>query len=353
MKEIEQTWWHIEDHLKPSEGRTVRQVMDIYINDDYFDIPLGDFYFVSLKLKNRLTNNELLYIEHDNKAEINLDLKKWPKSKKYSLKHVKIEVKYTILEPKFKKPWNDFLKKGLVYKAGFEIEDFIQPEFYIIVPKGLKILKNGRSIDLLFYIRPKYDEELISQVENLDLKNEVEKFYEESEDGTKKEIQNKRRYNFDLTMEGPYIDNNNNRNRHNYVINNEEYSILKKLDLNEKSDVGFEILYKVGFDTKFYLIPIISYIIIFTASIRIGTLIAGFNGDISLLIPYLVVLVSFSGFLLKFHEDNYTLPGNYLAYFSLALLSIALLFEILGSTAIGGNSTLYNNSTILKTFIHL
>lgn len=348
---IEQTWWHIEDHLKPSKGRTVRQVMDIYTKNNCFDIPLGDFYFVSLKIKSRYTNNELLYIEHDNKAEVNLDLEKWPKSKEKHLSHVKIEAKYTILYPDFKMHLKDFIRHRIIYKGGFEIEDFIQPEFYIIVPKGLKILADGQNIDLLFYVKPKLNEKLISQVEDLPLEKDIERTYEESEDGTKKEKKDEIRYNFDLNLEGPYIDQNNNRNRHNYVINNEEYSILKTLDLDEKSNVGFEILYKVGFDNKFYLIPIVSYIIIFTASIRIGMVLSGLNGEISLLIPYLVVIVSFSGFLLKFHEDNYTLPGNYLAYFSLAILSLALLCEILSTAVISNNSTIANNSTILKNII--
>lgn len=351
MKKIEQTWWHIEDHLKPSKGRTVRQVMDIYTNDKYFDIPLGDFYFVSLKIKSRLSNNELLYIEHDNKAEVNLDSEKWPSSKQDSLNHVKIEAKYTILHPDFKTSWLHFLWDGLLYKGGFEIEDFIQPEFYIILPRGLKILNDGKSVDLLFYVKPKSNDKLIYQVEKLNLRKDIEKEYITSKDGKKEEIKDKRRYNFDLMLEGPYIDQNNNRYRNNYVINNEEYSILKSLDLDDTSDVGFELLYHVGFDTKFYLLPLLSYVIIFTTSIRIGTILSGVNGDISLIIPYLVVIVSFSGVLLKFHEDNYKLPGTYVAYLSLGILSLALLFEILSTGNTGGNSTITTNSTLLKTFI--
>jgi hypothetical protein len=286
--EIIQTWWHIEDQIRPSKARLIRQVMDIYTDESLLTIS-GNLNILGLKIKARNLNRELAFIEMGGETVINLgNLDDWPPAPEKGLKHVKLDVVYTIINPNFK---NYYL--GLIYESAFEIDELIQPDFYITVPLGMKIRNNGKLVTIFFYHR---DGIIIKEKE--------------------------------LGFEGPFIDDDNGKERYNYLIkSNDYYTVLK--DIGEEGHIGFQILYESSFDRRLYLIPAMALIFLFYSIWRVSQLISG-NGTGDISIPYLLLLLaSLAGTLLTFSKEGYNLPFNKLTIFSMIGLILGFAFELL------------------------
>lgn len=69
---IKQSWWHIEEIYFPHKGRKIRQVMDIYINEQYLPLLLNSNEYLGFKVYARnLNNKELAYLEYTPSLEAN------------------------------------------------------------------------------------------------------------------------------------------------------------------------------------------------------------------------------------------------------------------------------------------
>lgn len=288
MIEIIQTWWHIEDQIRPSKARLIRQVMDIYTDESLLTIP-GNLNILGLKIKARNLNRELAFIEMGGETVVNLgNLDDWPPAPEEGMKHVKLDVVYTIINPNFKN-----YSLGLIYEAAFEIDELIQPDFYITVPLGMKIRNNGKLVTIFFY-------------------NQSNGIIREKE----------------LDFEGPFVDDDNGKERYNYLIKTKDYySVLE--DISEEGKIGFQILYESSFDGRLYLIPAMAMIFLFYSIWRVSQLIYG-NESGGISIPYLLLLLaSLAGTILTFSKEGYNLPFNKLTIFAMIGLIIGFVFELL------------------------
>lgn len=91
--EIEQTWWELEDKLKPKPLRNIKQFMDIYTTDNILKIDLREEKTLNLKIWGRYPKKELAFIE-DGPIFVNLgDLNEWPDEIKNESKRKQVGLK--------------------------------------------------------------------------------------------------------------------------------------------------------------------------------------------------------------------------------------------------------------------
>lgn len=316
MRKIEQTKWHIQDQIRPSHGRFIKQIMDIYTDEQFFFIPLKNFSLIKLKVINRLNNNELPYTECKDGINVNLgNLNSWPKSKKHSyhVKHVKLQIEYTLLNPPFKESYKYFLRERIVYKGGFDIDDLIQPEFYITLPRGLRLKKKGKSTTMLLFVNFGNNTKLKKILDNSGLSI---KYSDENISGYK------------LSYDGPYIQKNSKKESYSYLIKDNDYKILKNHDKELKDSlIIFVLNYKVNYDWHLFgTIIAIGVSILIVGIFRVWYLLKS-GGDGTFTTPYIIVFLSYIALLLKYHDDEYNLPIIPLIIVSLIIFVIWVLFE--------------------------
>lgn len=325
FRTIPQTWWHVEDQTRPSFGRKIRQVMDIYTNYGFLNVPLVNTNFVGLKVIGRNINKELAFIEDETSITVTLGkLKEWPSTKEYpsNIKHVKLEIMYERMDPPFEPrnqqdKYKEFFKilrnnqkeamkifktnyKKIFtifktgYKAAFTIPGEMQPEFYITVPLGLEIEVSSIKMWVLG-------------------KNKGKEFLKELKPRV-------------------HINHNEHKERYNILIKASDY---KKIQSScEITCYGIE--YETINNFRFKLIPLFALILISLSFIELISI------NISN-IPY-IAIVSLLALLLTLHKEGYAIPYER-AIFSAAI--VALVFLML-KLPIYGAFGVDNNSTILS-----
>jgi hypothetical protein len=166
MIEIKQTWWHIEDIYDPNCGKKIRQVMDIYSDDPKMPITISDS-FLGLRIKSRNTPRQeigFIWTRRGRKVNLNLNLRSYPRvfsshnpTNIPNFKHIKLEIEYTLTNPAIE----NFVRTSLLQrfidkyispkKSSYqEINEEIQPELYINLPKGWVISEDGKDIKPIF-----------------------------------------------------------------------------------------------------------------------------------------------------------------------------------------------------------
>lgn len=290
MIELKQTWWYIEDRLP--DTRIARQIMDIFTDQQFLEIPVDNIDFEGLEIRCKNLDRELAYIEKDGKIIASLanldDLPTAPDQENPNIKHLRLEIEYMLLNQNFKMSWGSFS-----YIGGFQIDEFVQPEFYIKLPPGMEIEEDGRSFKMFFY----------------------------QECGEKEDTE-------EIKFESQYIAP---ENHYNYLINPKEYLRLKD-EIKEDCMVGFRIIYKASVDWRLFLFPLIGLVFIALSIARISQLIiTPEKGNPAYYLRILVLLISYSGFVYKFHSEGYNIPLLKIAYTSIAFLILLTICEILFS----------------------
>lgn len=158
----EQNCWYFEDTINPTKGRLIREVMDLYTDQQFIKIHLKNF--LKLNIKRRDLNSRLFFVacepepgeKHDYVVfNVNLgDLESYPKSVGYNenhLRHVKLELEYLDPKPGFeKKPFKLGLKNPTGYMSTSRVDGPNQHEYSITLPKGMKLEKNESSPALYY-----------------------------------------------------------------------------------------------------------------------------------------------------------------------------------------------------------
>ncbi|MDR1721847.1 MAG: hypothetical protein LBR24_02225 [Methanobrevibacter sp.] len=152
MIKLVQSWTHIENNTKPSEGITFRLIVDFYTNEQYVPFRISGS-FIKFTVKSRYKGNELQFVQNkNNQIIINLgNLDEWPDSfYKENLKHIKIEISYIDTNPKFKRRIFPFSLFKTGYDASFAIPIITEGEFSLTLPAGLKLDKReNKKIKML------------------------------------------------------------------------------------------------------------------------------------------------------------------------------------------------------------
>lgn len=301
MVRIKQEWWHVED--KWPSSKVFRHVMDIYTNEQFLKYQTHLF-FIKLKGKSRFKPNELEFIQKDDFIEINLgDLEKyWPSAPEpdEKLKHVKLEVEYTDINT-----WYEQRKKLKIipwfgYDTSFGINGATQPEFYIILPLGMKLVEKGKNAKLLLERREKISVPG-GPVHNIPLKTKLffENIHEDKVDG---------------------------KNAYSFLIKDDSYQLLKS---TRPEDVIFiEVFYDVTHEAKFGFFPVFPIALLLFGFLEYyldPTLYAQPDAFVVSL-TYVIIFISFFIFYITLLKEGYEIPWN---KFTIAFTSLAAILSVI------------------------
>jgi hypothetical protein len=291
MLKIFQAWWHVEDHIDPTDGKQFRQVMDFYTDKNVLLIKLNKN-FVKLKIRSRYFTKELLFTATENSYfRVNLgDLSDWPEKTSYphssKCYHVKLEVDYTDIEPHIERYPAIFVYPDIFRLLGYEstylIDGFTEPEFSITLPKGMNLRKTGIKLRN----RP-YDANII-------FKKKCKK--------TQKETI------MLLNFHPPYIDREDGKKTYNFLITQESHNEILNTDSDEY-DVKFKVGYSTINENKYFTVTIFAFLLPFIILLDIFTNLIDF-GQPLINLTYVVVLISFSTLYLTLHREGYEIPLN-------------------------------------------
>lgn len=321
---IEQTWWHVEDQIKPSKARTLSPVIDLYANKKFLKLTLPETNFVGLDVRCRNMNIELPYIEinDDDKEEhvvVNLgnnilfdayiENKENKDELPKDMKHFRLEVKYTLIDPQIKT-----FKFDTSYISAFGVNDDIQPEFYITTPLGMEIKKKNN--EYLFSIFYKEDNNELTE----------------------------------LKLEGPHISHEDGKKTYCFLIAYDEYLKIKEIQKSKNENIDsngrYEVLYEASYENKFYIPLVASIALIFVsfASAYIG---AGTSA-----LPLLVIWFSVLYADLALSKEGYVLPFNAITravlIISLILILISLIFSSQQANQELTKEMVFNSTNILS-----
>lgn len=294
MIEIKQAWFHIEDFIKPSDGKQFRQVMDIYTDEDVLKVDFNKN-FVKLKVINRYNSNELGFIENSGYICIKLgDLSNWPSAgipDNLKLRHIKLEIQYTDVKPEFD-------EKLMGYESPFIIEGPTQPEFYVTVPRGMKLKKKGKDTTLLLSKLNKKD----NTVMDIPLK-----------------------FNENL-----FIGQKDGKRTYNFLISEKSYTDI--LSTPSKDILGFIIHYEVTHQSKFYFVPgfaALMFAIGILEFIKVWDVLTynDFQGSPLINLTYIIIIISFTTYFLTLLKEGYEIPFSKAIAVSIPLVTLLLLFS--------------------------
>jgi len=286
--EIEQTWWEIEDILKPEPLRNIKQFMDIYTVDNILKMNLREEKTLNLKIWGRYPKKELAFIE-DNLIFVNLgNLNEWPDEIKNEgkRKQVGLKIEYDQFVPGFKFERYKFWKG---YTGSFIINEPIKPKFSIIIPKGMVIPNKGMDIKLHFY-----------QIN----KNQVDRW--------------------ELEFEPPAITSTQGKKSYHYIITGKDYK--KIIDTPNDCKMRFKVIYKVDNEKLFLGIPVFATILIFLSLFEIHRVFTEhqLGHDTALNPTFLIVVLSFIAIVFSLYRENYEIPASTFVAISIIITIISI-----------------------------
>ncbi len=291
--------------------------MDVFTDKPEIPIKfkLND-YFVGLKViaRNSFPNREIAFLENEDIAAtsptvvpiiLNLDpLSTFPDAqrsfsndKNLKLKHVKFEIEYILYNPKIEDLKDDLLDKikGIIIPkkvATIQIPSLIQPEIYITLPPGWRISgkPEGTSVGMKYFIQSTQSDNGIDMTKS-----------PKPQSGK-------------INLEEPFIKRSGERLTYNYVINKEDYELIKTIK-NNSSLIGFELTYISQVSSMVAWISIIPFIVFLPLSVIIlycGLLSVTqkfpFNFDSSFGVGYLLLLLSFMYFYYDLIREDFHIP---------------------------------------------
>lgn len=278
--------WCIEDQIRPSLGRKIQLIADLYTDETILKLPLLIGIresILELKVYGVNLGRELTYIKGDDHILIDLgDLKNWtstPDSRGLTL--VRLKLMFRMIDPRFQLSGMD-----LGYKTYLDVIGYKMDKGSITVPLGLKIENKGEvTIEALFKCGDKTE-------------HYKEKYLADHVDTYKK------------------------RKRYNFTVREEYREILD----SEDCETEFKVTYNTVNDKKFFIIPFVSVALLILAIFRFYGMV---TGSIKFDIRYLAASVAFLGLILNFVRDGYELPFRKLIFFSVLILIIELSLELI------------------------
>ena len=312
----EQNCWYFKDSINPTKGRLVREVMDLYTDQQFIQIHLKNF--LKLNIRRRDINTRLFFIasvnDTPNKHEyvsfnVNLgDLNTYPESINYSenhLRHVKLELEYLDPKPGFeKKHFNIGLNNPTGYISTSRVDGPNQHEYSITLPKGMKLDKNGFSPTLYYSVGEDVGE---------------------------------------LLLNVQYVEKIDGNQINHILIDEDDYQL--NYDTIKNPDVEFYLHYSVSNKLKYIVFfPVFSlFMLCFVLILFLPLLKQFFGGSLPLnftlvdffniLIPQTIVLFPYTYYYVDSRRRNFEVPFNRITEYSiLAALSILLINIILLSS---------------------
>ncbi|MDR0912816.1 MAG: hypothetical protein LBM96_09490 [Methanobrevibacter sp.] len=299
MIKVIQSWWHSEDIILSSSSKAIKQVLDIYTDEEIIPYMI-DSNFLNFKVKSRFKNMELEFIQEYNKdlkfnsiILINLgNLDNWPKvdyNLNINLRHVKIQVEYMDTNPYFEEiKFLNLIIKG--FSSSYMIKDSIQPEFDIKLPLGMK-LKDSSEGNITLLLEENVNNDIAF---------------------TELEIENNNFYRYE-----------NKNLKYYFLINEKSYDkILQSINISNTFNNIF-IQYDIVYQNKFWLVSIFPFIMLILGIINIIFV------DLSKLLTFnisgMAIFFSYITFYYSLIKEGYELPLTKKFIISILVLSGSLI----------------------------
>jgi hypothetical protein len=255
-------------------------VCDLFTDENILSIPVEteDVEDISIFGVNR--DWELPFLEEDGWLRINLgDLNQWiGVPDENGLKHIKLDIKYTLIDPEF-----EMGKLNLGYKGIFDLYSSEEMEIHITLPLGMKMpLKDGNK-----------EITIISEQSKNKIKIDA---------SAVKEKDRKRRYDF--------------------VIRKDEYMEI----FNKESAEIVKLNYEVSNEKEYYVLTAIGLGLFVFALFRFFIIL---KGQISFDIRYLAAAVAFISLFLTLLREKYEIPFRKLLIYTTVFIGIELILELL------------------------
>jgi len=283
MIKYKQSWLHFEDIISPLPGQIIRQVIDLYTDEEIIPFYISSF-FIELRVKSRFKGNELEFIQekdffhkNTNLILINLgNLNDWPSAiSNDNLKHVRIEVEYIDNAPIFEEnKIFKFLKIG--YSFSSLISEYSQPEFYYTAPLGMKLkCKNDNFIEVLI---------------------------EEKEE-------NKNNFIKLFLEKGVYQRYFNRKIKYYFLIDEKSYEKILSTAENPKIDLkSIQIYYDCVYQKKFWFVSLVPILLSILALLNVFISPIGNLSNFNL--SGIIIFISFLTFFYSLIREGYELPIN-------------------------------------------
>lgn len=347
---VKQSWWNIEDILSPADGKIYRKVIDLYTDEQFQYVYLPNFFLslkIRDKLSGDflpfvdVTDDVPIEFNPNKEVIMALNLGNLNKYSKvieridgtnFDLYHVRFEIEYIDPCPFFEKKWDlnfqtrfwkfwninikyiiitikkffKFPVKNKIdkisckdyqispiklsgrpgYESGLISSGPTQPEFTIIVPRGMRLICDYKS--------------------------------------TKLSILNSNANDEKLHIGKPHAVSIDGKESYNIAADRLDRDIVNKL---KKEYSELKLHYKVINKHKFYLIPLFGLVLILIGCEGLNYISNNANVQqnsfVSFIFSYIIIQISFLTLYLTLRRDNYEIPFNSLIIPSI-IISIIL-----------------------------
>jgi hypothetical protein len=273
---------YIEDQIVPSPARHVRMVLDVLTDENIIRFPMEKEIVEDMEIFGVNRDWDIPFLEEKNHLIINLgDLNQWiGTADERGLKHVKLDIKFVLVNPEFKlKRFN----RGYLGKV--EITEAEEMELHITLPLGMK-MPHKRGVD--------------------EIKLSIE-------DDEKRSI----------SIPVSSVLDKDRRRRYDFLVNNEH---LKTILSPENPHEMVDLEYRVINEKEYYVLTVIGIGLFIFAVFRFIILISG-NAEFD--IRYLAAVVAFISLYITMLREKYEIPLRKILVSTTVFVGLELILELI------------------------
>ncbi|MFA0832963.1 MAG: hypothetical protein ACC609_03045 [Methanobacterium formicicum] len=273
---------YIEDQIVPSPARRVRIVMDLLTDEPLIKLPMEKGLLEDMEIFGVNRDWFIPFLEEDGELIINLgNLDQWigiPDER--GLKHVKLDVKFVLVNPEF-----ELGRFNRGYMGIVEFTEAEEMELHITLPLGMKMSNNGKI-------------------------NEIKLSKKNNESKT-------------IFIPSSSILDKNRRRRYDFLIKPDH---LKSILNPENPDELIKLNYSVTNEREYYVITVVGLGLFVFALFRMANML---NGHIEFDIRYLAAAVAFISLYITILREKYELPFRKVLIYTTIFIGIELILELL------------------------
>jgi len=273
---------YIEDQIVPSPARRVRMVLDLLTDEPFIKFPMEKGLIEDIEIFGVNRDWFIPFLEENNELIINLgNLDQWIGTPdEHGLKHVKLDVKFVLINPEF---LLGRFNRG--YKGIVELTEAEEMELHITLPLGMKMSH-------------KKD---VSEIKLSNRNNELKS----------------------ISIPATSILDKDRRRRYDFLVSSDH---LKSI-LNPKNpDEMIELNYNVTNEKEYYVITVIGLGLFAFALFRMFDML---DGQIEFDIRYLAAAVAFISLYITILREKYELPFRKILVYTTVFIGIELILELL------------------------
>ncbi|EKF86776.1 hypothetical protein [Methanobacterium formicicum] len=273
---------YIEDQIVPSPARRVRIVMDLLTDEPLIKLPMEKGLLEDMEIFGVNRDWFIPFLEEDDELIINLgNLDQWIGIRdERGLKHVKLDVKFILVNPEF-----ELGRFNRGYMGIVEFTEAEEMELHITLPLGMKMSNNGKV-------------------------NEIKLSKKTNESKT-------------IFIPSSSILDKNRRRRYDFLIKPDH---LKSILNPENPDELIKLNYSVTNEREYYVITVVGLGLFVFALFRMANML---NGHIEFDIRYLAAAVAFISLYITMLREKYELPFRKVLIYTTIFIGIELILELL------------------------